>query len=162
MLFTLVSFVVVVIAFAMYVYAEKQVDRVNSLRITSFQLADELRQSSEDLTRMVRSYVQTGDPIYKAHFQEVLDIRNGDAYRPVDYQGIYWDLVLTDNKRPRPLSNQKVPLLQLMSEQGFTPEEFAKLAEAKANSDALTQIEFRAMEIIESASPVTDAIRAQA
>jgi diguanylate cyclase (GGDEF)-like protein/PAS domain S-box-containing protein len=161
-LFTLVSFVMVVIAFAMYVYAEKQVDRVNSLRITSFQLADELRQSSEDLTRMVRSYVQTGDPIYKAHFQEVLDIRNGEAYRPVDYQGIYWDLVLTDNKRPRPLSNQKIPLLQLMSEQGFTPEEFAKLAEAKANSDALTQIEFKAMDMIESASPVTDEIRAQA
>ncbi len=123
----------VVLAFSVYVYAEKRVDKLSILRITSFQLADELRQSSEDLTRMVRSYVQTGDPIYKAHFQEILDIRDGRAPRPVEYQGIYWDLVLTDDKRPRPLSNVKKPLLDLMSEQGFTPEEFAKLRCINAN-----------------------------
>jgi len=111
--FTLVSFVLVVLAFSVYVYAEKQVDKQNILRIKSFQLADELRQSSEDLTRMVRSYVQTGNPIYKAHFQEVLDIRDGRAPRPVEYQGIYWDLVLEDDKRPRPLSNIKKPLAHL-------------------------------------------------
>lgn len=160
--FTLVSFVLVVLAFLVYVYAENQVDKQNLLRIKSFQLADELRQSSEDLTRLVRSYVQTGNPLYKAHFQEVLDIRDGLAPRPVEYQGIYWDLVLEDDKRPRPYSNVKKPLLELMSEQGFTPEEFAKLAEAKANSDALTQIEFKAMSIIESTDNVTDSIRAQA
>lgn len=160
--FTLVSFVLVVLAFSVYVYAEKQVDKQNFLRIKSFQLADELRQSSEDLTRMVRSYVQTGNPIYKAHFQEVLAIRDGLAPRPVEYQGIYWDLVLEDNIRPRPYSHVKKPLLTLMSEQGFTPEEFAKLAEAKANSDALTQIEFQAMSIIESADSLTDEVRAKA
>lgn len=160
--FTLVSFVLVVLAFSVYVYAEKRVDTLNKLRFTSFQLADELRQSSEDLTRMVRSYVQTGNPVYKAHYKEILDIRDGHAPRPVEYQGIYWDLVLTDDIRPRPVSNEKKPLLDLMSEQGFTPEEFAKLAEAKANSDALTQVEYQAMAIVESAETLTDTVRSKA
>lgn len=162
MIITLLWFVLVAVTFSFYVRAERNVDTQNRLRIRSFQLADELRQSSEDLTRLVRSYVQTGNPIYKAHFLEVLSIRDGKSLRPVNYQGVYWDLVQVDDKRPRPYSNQKVPLLQLMSELGLTPKEFAKLAEAKANSDALTQIEFKAMDIIEAASPVTDTVRAQA
>lgn len=161
-IFTSLWFVLVVVTFTMYVSAEKNVDEQNRLRINSFKLAEELRQSSDDLTRMVRSYVQTGNPIYKTHFQEVLDIRNGVSPRPVNYEGIYWDLVQADDKRPRPYSNQKVALLERMGAQGFTSEEFSKLAEAKANSDALTQIEFRAMEVIETAAPLTDTIRAQA
>lgn len=152
----------VALAFAVYVYAEKRIDKQNILRISSLRLAEELRQSSNDLTRMVGSYVQTGDPLFKAHYQEVLDIRDGRVPRPVAYQGVYWDLVMADDKRPRTLSSLKMPLLTLMSEQGFTPEEFAKLAEAKANSDALTQIEMRAMSIVDSAEVLTDSIRAQA
>lgn len=62
---TLVTFVVVVIAFGSYVRAEKQLDRAHESRLQSFFLADELRQSSDDLTRMVRTYVVTSDPRYK-------------------------------------------------------------------------------------------------
>lgn len=158
---SLIWYGLLVAMFTFYVYAERQVDALHRTRLVSFQLADELRQSSEDLTRLVRSYVQTSNPIYKQHFQEVLDIRNGDHVRPVNYQGIYWDLVLADNKRPRPYSHQKIPLLQLMKQQGFTPEELAKLAEAKAKSDALTKIEYAAMRMIESANPPTDAKRVE-
>ena len=43
-------------------------------RFVSFRLADELRQSSDDLTRMARMYVQTGEEHYAEHFQEILDI----------------------------------------------------------------------------------------
>lgn len=159
---TLLWFLLVVITFTFYVRAERDVDAQNRLRVRSIQLSDELRQSSEDMTRLVRSYVQTGNPIYKSHYLEVISIRDGKSLRPENYQDVYWDLVQVDDKRPRPYSKQKTPLLQLMSEQGFTPEEFAKLAEAKANSDALTQVEFKAMSIIEAASPVTDTVRAQA
>jgi nitrate/nitrite-specific signal transduction histidine kinase len=59
--------VIFVVLFAIYVLAEKQIDRANELRFQSYRLADELRQSSDDLTRMVRTYVITGNPIYKQH-----------------------------------------------------------------------------------------------
>ena len=45
--------------------------------------------------------------------------------------------------------------MEWMRRPGFSVEEFAKLTEA--NSDALTRTEFAAMELIESASPATDA-----
>ena len=144
------------ISFAIYVYSEKQIDRAHEIRLYSFMLADELRHSSDDLTRMVRTYAVTKNPIYKKHYQEILDIRNGKNARPVDYQNIYWDLVGLNDKRPRPYSKQSIPLIEMMRQAGFTKNEFAKLSEAKNNSDKLTQIEYAAMELIESSSPNRD------
>lgn len=138
------------ISFVIYVYSEKQIDRANEIRLNSFLLADELRHSSDDLTRMVRTYIATGNPIYKKHYQEILDIRNGKKPRPLEYQNIYWDLVSIDDKRPRPYSTQMIPLIEMMRLAGFTPIELAKLTEAKNNSDTLTETEFAAMKLIES------------
>lgn len=143
-------FILFCISFAIYVYSEKQIDRANETRLDSFLLADELRHSSDDLTRMVRTYIVTENPIYKKHYQEILDIRNGLKPRPIDYQNIYWDLVEMNDKRPRPYSTQKLPLIEMMRQAGFTQPEFAKLSEAKKNSDALTETEFAAMKLIES------------
>ncbi|HUW36946.1 MAG TPA: EAL domain-containing protein [Rhodocyclaceae bacterium] len=158
---TLAMFLVFAATFVAYVRAEKRIDLANEFRQRSFLLAQELRQSSDDLTRMVRTYVVTGDPIYKKHYQEILDIRDGRKPRPVDYQGIYWDLVLADDHRPRPMG-PALPLLELMKRAGFTEAEFATLAKAKANSDALTRTEFAAMKLIEAATPPTETDRAKA
>lgn len=150
-----------VVLFGFYVYAEKQIDLANELRLRSFLLVDELRQSSDDLTRMVRSYVITGDPAYKQHYLEILAIRDGTQPRPVDYHNVYWDFVLDDDQRPRP-AEANIPLLELFRQAGFTEQEFAKLTVAKARSDALTPLELEAMSIIESAHPPTDALRVKA
>ncbi|MDD4929857.1 MAG: ATP-binding protein [Gallionella sp.] len=158
---TMGLFVVVSVTFGFYAYLEKQVDHANELRLQSFLLADELRQSSDDLTRMVRTYVVTGDPLYKQHYREILDIREGRIPRPVAYGDIYWDLVLADNQRPRP-RGQAAPLLELMRQAGFTEGEFARLAQAKANSDMLTRPEFAAMALIESTVPVSEDNRLKA
>lgn len=144
--------------FIAYIHSEKQIDRANELRIQSYFLVDELRQSSDDLTRMVRTYIVNGDPIYKKHYQEILDIRDGKRPRPVAYNNIYWDLVLADDLRPRG-NGQKLPLLTLMRQAGFTEAEFAKLAEAKFNSDALTDTEFAAMKLVESPGSVREVRR---
>lgn len=146
----IVLFVISVGNFGLYVAAEKRIDRANELRLQAVLLADELRQSSDDLTRMVRTYVLTGKPIYKAHYQEILDIRNGVLARPENYQGVYWDLVLDDDVRPTPRSTLQKPLLELMQAAGFTPTEFKYLAAAKANSDALVSIELEAMRLPEN------------
>ena len=109
---------------------------------------------------MVRTYAVTGSPLYKQHYQEILDIRDGKSPRPLDYQNIYWDLVSADDHRPRAFGHA-TSLLELMRQSGFTPDEFAKLAEAKANSDGLTHIEFDAMKLVEQPE-LTDALRFQA
>jgi CHASE3 domain sensor protein len=153
--------VALVIAFALYVRSREQIDFTNELRHRSFLLADELRQSGDDLTRMVRTYVVTGDPVYKQRFQDILDIRDGKKPRPEDYARPYWDLVLKDRPAPRG-SQQAIPLLELMRQAGFTEEEFGNLAEAKANSDALTIPEFEAMKLVEPVGPDAEANRIKA
>ncbi len=158
---TLGMFVVFALVFAIYVRSEKQIDLHNELRQRSFLLADELRQSSDDLTRMVRTYVVTGDPVYKQHYREILDIRDGKKPRPVDYHNIYWDLVMQNDQRPRTFG-PAVPLLELMRQTGFTEQEFARLAQAKANSDALTNTEFTAMALIEATNPTSETSRLEA
>ena len=55
--------------------ASEAVTHANEARYSSYLLADELRQSSDDLTRLVRTYTVTGDPKWAAQYQEVLDIR---------------------------------------------------------------------------------------
>jgi diguanylate cyclase (GGDEF)-like protein len=152
---TLVVLAGFVTSFFWYVSTERAIDVANQQRLQSFFLADTLRQSSDDLTRMVRSYVVTGEPRYKAHFQEIMAIRDGKAPRPKLYHRVYWDLVTEDALRPRP-AEPAVPLLVLMQQAGFTKAEFAKLAEAKGYSDDLTQIEFKAMQLHEQARSVPE------
>ena len=148
--------------FSVYVYSEKQIDRANERRYQSRLLADELRQSSDDLTRMARTYVLTGDPVYKQNYRDILDIRDGRKPRPVNYDGIYWDLANPEGKPPRPDSGTGVPLLEMMRKAGFSDDEFQKLTRAKANSESLTAIEFAAMALVESPGRNLDARRSMA
>jgi diguanylate cyclase (GGDEF)-like protein len=149
------------VLFSIYVYTEKQLDRTYQTRQSSLLLADELRQSSDDLTRMVRSHVVTGDAIYRRHYQEILDIRDGRKPRPVRYDDVYWDLVLLDDRRPRAMG-PAVALLELMRRDGFTEQEFLTLAQAKANSDALTRTEFAAMALVDQGHGSREQARAVA
>ena len=72
---------------------QKELAASENRRFESYKLADELRQSSDDLTRMARTYVMTGDPIYEQYFDDILAIRDGRKPRPKLYSNIYWDLV---------------------------------------------------------------------
>jgi len=159
---TLAMFFVLLAAFGVYVYSEKQIDYANNQRHLSHILADKLRQSSDDLTRMARTYVVTGDLRYKKYYQEILDIRNGNKPEPEGYQYIYWDLVLGDRGSPHVGSGESVALLEQMRRTGFSEDELRKLAEAKANSDGLTNIEFEAMKLVESGGPDANVKRAKA
>ena len=116
-------------------------------RYQSYLAADELRQSSDDLTRLARTYVVTGDSMYEDMYWEILDIRNGVKPRPVDYHRIYWDLVLDLGTRPRPFGDT-IALQTRMELLGFTAEEFALLRESQQNSDALVMTETIAMNAV--------------
>jgi diguanylate cyclase (GGDEF)-like protein len=137
-------------AFVLYVWSEKRIDRANQQRYTARKLVSELRHSSEDLTRMARSHVATGEPAYRRHYREILDIRDGRGPHPQGYDNVYWDLVLADGARPRP-AGAPAPLLELMRGAGLTPQELAQLASAKQESDRLTVIEVAAMDLRDKA-----------
>ncbi len=154
---SLVLLMMLAAVFGLYTRAEKAVDHANEQRQQSFLLADELRQSSDDLTRMARTYVVTGDPVYRQRYQTILDIRDGRLPRPVDYQNVYWDLVLGDQQPPLPVGSRAVPLLELMRLAHFGADEFNKLEEAKLNSDRLTGIEYQAMQLVENRGPAHEA-----
>ncbi len=123
-----------------------------SRRYESFKLADQLHQSSDDLTRMARTYVVTGDSRYEGYFNRILAIRNGEAPRPEGYDGVYWDLVVVGDDE-RKSDQEAVALEQLMRDADFTDREFAKLRQAQAESDALVAIEARAMAAMKGLYP---------
>ena len=135
--------------FATYIASEKSLDKVNRRHHDSTDLIDELRQSSDDLTRMVRTYVVTGDLAYKQYFQDILDIREGRKPRPSNYGRIYWDFV-TAGHAPSNGQGDAVPILTMLRNAGFTDNEFALLENAKAASDTLSQIETQAIELVSS------------
>jgi methyl-accepting chemotaxis protein len=116
-------------------------------RYDSWVLADELRQSSDDLTRLARTYAVTGDSSYERQYFDVLAIRNGEKARPVAYNRVYWDFVAAEGKPPRP-DDKKVSLDELMKRAGFSAAEFEKLNEAKAKSDGLVNLEVKSMNAV--------------
>ena len=161
-LITTIILSLVFIVFGIYVYTEKEIDLANRVRQDSTQLVSQLRQSTDDLTQMIRNYVVTGDPRYKKYYQNILDIRNGKIPRPKGYSYSYWDLVMAGDLPPPQESGEGVPLLALGHQLGFTEEEINDLITAKNNSDALTRMEFEAMTLVESVGPDAEAKKAKA
>lgn len=121
-----------------------RVVEAESRRMASWRLAEELRRSSDELTRMARTFVVTGDPAFERHFREILAIRAGERPRPEGSDGIYWDLVAAGETPDAP-PGRAASLDERMRELGFSETEFAKLAEARDRSDALVRLEDRAM-----------------
>jgi methyl-accepting chemotaxis protein len=117
--------ILVLAALAVFSYAsQRDLHRAEANRHESARLADALRFSSDELTRLARTYVVTGDPDYERRYWQVLAVRNGTEPRA---------------------DGRKVSLRTLMQEQGFTAAEFAKLKEAEDNSNALVTTETVAM-----------------
>lgn len=106
---------------------QKNLQRAQSIRYDSYLLANELRQSSRDLTRLGRTYVVTGDKKYEDEYWNILDVRGG--------------------KKPRP-DGRTVDIKVLMKELGFTEQEFQKLKMAEDNSNGLVATETRAMNAV--------------
>lgn len=135
--------------FCLFMLKNIAIDQFNSdnERYQSYVVADRLRQSSDDLTRMARLYVSTGKQKYRDFYHEILSIRKGMAPRPIRYDELYWDLI-TNDARPRPYGPAK-SLSDMLLEQHLTLREFALLNDAENSSDQLSQTEIKAMELME-------------
>ena len=158
LLVTMLSFAIVLV---FYLRSESQVDRAEAQRNDSYLLSEELRQSSDDLTTMARSYVDTGDGRYQHYYQKILDIRDGKEARPQTHHVNYWTLLpaqrtpVDDRAVTAAAGGKKISLLDLMRQSGFTDEEFSRLAEAKNDSDLLTATERKAMQLFDASAPHT-------
>jgi len=111
--------VLLVLAFMMAKNQRKHSES-QEIRYLSYLAADELRQTSDDLTSYCRTYVSTGDPKWEEMYWEVLDIRNG--------------------KKPRP-DGTTIALQEIMKNLGFTDGEFEKLRESERESNELVNTE---------------------
>ena len=135
--------------FIIYVMAEKRIDRANETRVASLMLAEELRDSSDNLTRMVRTFAVTGDPAYEKSYREILDIREGRLPGHNAASRVFWEL---GDKDP-PSEEEPLPLVERMQRAGFTEDELQCLQQGKEESDRLTGVEFRAMDAIRKMPP---------
>lgn len=144
----IILFVITVILFVTSMYnAIIDVEHIADNRYKAYQLADELRQSSDDLTRLGRTYAVTGDEKYEKMYLDVLAIRNGEKSRPVGYHKIYWDLVLNYGDKPKPDGPSSI-LIDEMKAIGFTQQELDYLSQAQKNSDGLVALEVEAMNAV--------------
>ena len=109
-------FIVIIISYKL----QSKIDSHREIRFKSYSIAEELRQTSEDLTKYCRTYVMTGDDVWEQKYWDVLDIRNG--------------------LKPRP-DGRTIALRDSMKNLGFTDEEFVKLKEAEDNSNRLVNTE---------------------
>lgn len=145
-LFGIQILLIIILSTLLFILFQNQGNLAKSrdIQYESYQLADQLRQSSDDLTRMVRTYVATGNLEFEREYWAVLDIRNGKIPRPLNYDNIYWDFVSANGQKPR-ADGEIISLQELMVKAGFTEAELAQLALAQKNSDGLVRAETVAM-----------------
>lgn len=132
--------------FVLLHFSQQKLVALGEIRYQSNLLADQLRQSSDDLTRLVRTYAVTSDGKFEQQFWEVLAIRNGEKARPLHYDRIYWDFLAVENAQPPYPLGKAASLAELMKEVGFTERELTLLAKAQENSDQLVALEQIAMD----------------
>jgi methyl-accepting chemotaxis protein len=125
----------ILLAGALLIYLSRKItetDNAAANRYYSMTLVDELRGSSEELTRQVRLYA-AGHPAAENAYNMVLAVRNG--------------------QEPRPANSQVAPgerrvLLDLLKIYGITDAEFSLVEKANALSDSLVDREVEAMNAV--------------
>lgn len=142
-----VSFIFVAIVINKYQKSTVALENAYQMQYKSLILAQELRQSSDDLTRMARTYVITGNPMFEEQFKTVLNIRNGESQRPQRYNGIFWDFYSLGDKKPI-FDGELVSLRELMKRANFPESELNLLYQSQNESDDLTNLEHKAMNAI--------------
>lgn len=99
-------------------------------------LANELRQSSEDLSNNSRMFVVSGgNEIYSNEYDDILAWRSGRAPRPSN---------LAENLFP----GETINLVDLLEQVGFTEEELVTVETSLVLSDGLGKTETQAMESV--------------
>ena len=110
--------------------------------------SDELRRSSNNLTRFARNYVVTKDKNYKDNYYKVLEIRNGTRFKPENYNRIYWSILEPLRTNTHPNTNIKSSLIDEIKELPYTKDQLILLKTSLAKSNSLVNLELKAFNAI--------------
>lgn len=150
-LFTIIFSAIIISAITLSLVVMAMIKNQQSLseseenRYRSYLLADELRQSSDDLSRMARTFAVTGESRYAQLYKQILSVRNGQEHRPTNYNFPYIDFLAAGQQVDTDF-DPAIPLFELMRQQGMNQAELAKLKEAEQASNELARIEADAMD----------------
>ena len=131
---------VALLIFNLYNNVESNI-RMNKQKDVALELANELMESSKQLTNNVREYSVTGESQYEKIYLNIVDERAGKIPR-------------SQSKSVAP--GRTVSLTDLMRENGFTEEEFALVKRANDLSNELVILETRAMNAVKGITPTPD------
>lgn len=123
------------------ILSQRQSEEVNQAQIRRYQsylIADELKQSSDDLTRLARTFGATADPKHESDYMNILAWRGGKVARPGHFM-----------IKP----NEIISQLDIMKELQFSQEEFEFLSQATKNSNDLVNTEVKAMNAVKGFEP---------
>ncbi len=160
-----IGFIIILVALLvtgsiLFLLKKEQEELINSfnLRYYSYRVADELRQSSDDLTKLARLYVTTKDSEpeqaaeYLRQYNAILAIRDGKIPRPEGYEKVYWDIAAIELKNPTPNSNVQISIKEQMRQLNFTEQEFELLEQSENNSNELVKLETAAINLVDGNS----------
>ena len=126
-----------------------ELNEITNQRRSMRKLSEEMRMTSEFLTRFSRRYVLKKDPKVHDWYNQILDIRDGKIAKPGNYNTLYWDLVSVGLESPPDIKNTNgIPLTTEFSRVSFSNIATQKLIESKTKSDALSRMESIAMHAI--------------
>ena len=126
-----------------------ELNEITNQRRSMRKLSEEMRMTSEFLTRFSRRYVLKKDPKVHDWYNQILDIRDGKIAKPGNYNTLYWDLVSVGLESTPDIKNTNgIPLTTEFSRVSFSNIATQKLIESKTKSDALSRMESIAMHAI--------------
>lgn len=155
-LFGKVLALVLVIIFFTFIYfinslyntvKEEQVTK--TMKYKMIMKSDELRKSSNYLTRFARNYVVTSDEQYKKDYYKVLNIRNGKDFKPKGYNSIYWNLAEPYRSKIHPNSKIKSVLIDEIKALPYTKKQLDLLKKSLSKSQELVNLEIEAFKMME-------------
>jgi signal transduction histidine kinase/DNA-binding NarL/FixJ family response regulator len=124
----IISIVIIALFIAQLFYNRNKLTESYEIRHKSYKIAEELRQTSEDLTLYARLYVMTRDTLWETKYWNVLKIRNGEMPRP---------------------DGRVIALIDSMRALGFIQSEFELLKNAEFFSNQLVATEKKAFDIMD-------------
>lgn len=135
-LFVAISILLILIGLVSFALLKsaKKLKELEKNRFLLYILSNELKESSEELTKYCRNYVLTGDSVWEQKYWELLDVRNGI--------------------KPR-ANGRTIALRDSLLKLGIVEEEFEKLSLAEKNSNDLVRIEQIAFDATKGVFPDT-------
>ncbi|MCG8618911.1 MAG: transporter substrate-binding domain-containing protein, partial [Desulfobacterales bacterium] len=114
------------------------------LRLESLRAIDQMRLEINEMTRMARSFVGTGDRRFITYFHRIQAIRKGAAPRPLEYDRTYWDYVVASGRAPRS-SGKPMSFDTWLLRMKFDQQEMVALRTAENKSTLLVELGEEAM-----------------